>query len=197
MILKITKGGSSMKRKVTSLCLSIILAIGLFSNAGFAATEEETYAGNQLSVLGLLKGYADGSLKLDNNITRAEVATLVIRMLGYENTVIVGNEKAFKDVEKGFWGYSNIQNAYKLSIMQGYPTSEFKPNNNITYAEVVAIMVNALGKGKDLTGTWPDNYLSKGKELGVIPKTSTVNANKVVTRGEMSVIIWDTLLIKQ
>lgn len=186
-----------MKRKLIGFCLSIIFAFGILTNIAAAASEEEIYAGNQLSVLGLLKGYSDGSLKLDNNITRAEVATLTVRMLGYENTVIVGNEKEFKDVAKSFWGYNNIQNAYKLSIMQGYPTNEFKPNNNITYAEVVAIMVNALGEGKELTGTWPDNYLDKGKALGVIPSNSTVSANKVVTRGEMSVIIWDTLLIKQ
>lgn len=186
-----------MKRKIIGLFISMVLVIQLFSGAAFAATEDEVYAGNQLSILGLLKGYDDGSLKLDNNITRAEVATLTIRMLGYENTVVVGNEKNFKDVSKNFWGYNNVQNAYKLNIMQGYPTDDFKPNNNITYAEVVAIMVNSLGKGKDLTGTWPNNYLDKGKELGIIPKTSTVSANKVVTRGEMSVIIWSTLLIKQ
>lgn len=197
MIVKIEKGGSSMKKKLIGICLSMILAFSLFSSAAIAATDEEVYAGNQLSVLGLLKGYSDGSLKLDNNITRAEVATLAIRMLGYENTVIVGKEKSFIDVEKSFWGYNNIQNAYKLSIMQGYPTNDFKPNNNITYAEVVAIMVNSLGKGKDLAGTWPNNYLDKGKELGVIPNTSTISANKIVTRGEMSVIIWDTLLVKQ
>lgn len=186
-----------MNKKIISLILICCLCISMFSIAVSASTEAEDYAGNQLSILGIIKGYPDGTLKLDNNITRAEVATLTVRMLGYENSVVAGNEREFKDLAKTHWGYINIQNAFKLGLMQGYPTGEFKPSSNITYAEVVAIMVNSLGKGKDLTGTWPNNYLNKGKELGVIPKTSTVAANKIVTRGEMSVIIWDTLLIKK
>lgn len=186
-----------MKNKIKVMFLVMILFVQVFSTNIFAATEEEVYAGNQLSVLGILKGYSDGSLKLDNNILRSEVATLTVRILGYENTIVVGNEKKFTDVSSKHWAYNNIQNAYKLNLIQGYPTGEFKPQNNITYAEVVAIMVNALGKGKDLQGKWPDNYLNKGKELGLIPKNSTVNPDKVVTRGEMAVIVWDTLLVKQ
>ncbi|PKM95197.1 MAG: S-layer homology domain-containing protein [Firmicutes bacterium HGW-Firmicutes-1] len=185
-----------MKRKIKVLLLTIVLAIQFSSIGLFAATEEEIYTGNQLSVLGILKGYSDGSLKLDSNITRAEVATLTVRILGYENTVVVGEEKSFTDVNKSFWGYSNVQNAFKLKVMQGYPSGEFKPGSDITYAEVVAIMVNALGKGKDLEGNWPDNYLNKGKALGIIPSNSTVTPNKIVTRGEMAVIVWSTLMVK-
>lgn len=186
-----------MKNKVKSTFLIMIIIVQLFSTNIFAATEEEIYTGNQLSILGILKGYTDGSLQLDNNILRSEVATLTVRILGYEDTIVVGNEKKFTDVTTKHWAYNNIQNAFKLNIIQGYPTGEFKPQSNITYAEVVAIMVNALGKGKDIEGKWPDNYLNKGKDLGVIPKNSTVNPDKVVTRGEMAVIVWNTLLVKQ
>jgi len=197
LLIKSSKGGSEMKRKIKVLLLTTILAIQFCSVGLQAATDEELYAGNQLSLLGILKGYPDGSLKLDNNITRVEVATLTIRALGYENTVVVGEEKSFRDVPESFWGFSNIQNAYKLKIMQGYPSGEFKHNNNITYAEVVTIMVNTLGKGKDLQGVWPDNYLNKGKEIGVIPTNSKVSPNKIVSRGEMAVIVWDTLMVKK
>jgi hypothetical protein len=169
----------------------------MFSLSIIAADKEELYAGNQLRILGLLKGYEDGSLKLDNNIVRGEVAALAVRMLGYEDQNVDGEDKQFSDITKKYWGYNVVQKAYKLKIINGYPDSTFKPTNNISYAEVVAIMVNILGQNKDLEGTWPNNYLNRGKSLGIIPKDSTVPGDKIVTRGEMAVIIWDTLLVKQ
>jgi hypothetical protein len=90
-----------------------------------------------------------------------------------------------------------IQNASILKLIQGYPDKRFKPKNEITYAEVVAIMVNAQGQQNNLVGEWPDNYLDKAKSLGIIPKTTVIDPKKIVTRGEMSVIVWDTLLVKK
>lgn len=186
-----------MKKRLIALILLFICTLNLFSLGSFGATDQETYTGNQLRILGILKGYSDGSLKLDSNINRAEVAALTVRILGYENTIIVGNEKNFTDVEKAYWAYNNIQNAYKLSIIMGYPTGIFKPKNNISYAEVITIMVNSLGQGTNLEGTWPENYIDKAKTLGIIPTDSTVDSSKIVTRGEMAVIVWNTLLVKK
>ena len=73
----------------------------------------------------------------------------------------------------------------------------FKHLGNITYAEVVAIMVNALGQQENLEGEWPYNYIDKAKAIGVIPSDSSEDPSKVITRGEMSVIVWDTLLVKE
>lgn len=187
-----------MTRKLIAILAIVVILGQMFGfNSSYALTSQQAYAGNQLRTLGILKGYSDGGLKLENNIIRSEVATMTVRILGYENTVIVGNEADFSDVNKEYWGYNYIQNAYKLNVIKGYPNKTFRPVNNITYAEVVAIMVNALSEGENLEGEWPMNYINKAKELGVIPKDSHENPNKIVTRGEMAVIVWDTLLVKQ
>ncbi|MDA3845653.1 MAG: S-layer homology domain-containing protein [Vallitaleaceae bacterium] len=183
-----------MKRFIVGLMVFALLLMPLNS---FALTDNEAYAGNQLRTLGILKGYPDGTLGLANNITRCEVATLTMRILGYEAVEVLGQGKTFTDLPSTHWAYQYIQNAYKLSVIHGYPSGEFKPNNNIAYAEVVAIMVNALGEQTDIVGAWPNNYLDKAKALGIIPKDSVVDPTRIVTRGEMSVIVWDTLLIKE
>lgn len=162
-----------------------------------AATDEEVYAGNQLKTLGIYKGYEDGSLRLDQQISRGEVATLIVRTLALENVTLSGADFDFKDVPKSYWGYLNVQNAYKKGIVHGYPDNSFKPGYNITYAEVVAIMVNTLGYGTNITGAWPDNYLNQAKAIGLIPQDSTVSPVKVVTRGEMATIVWSGLLIEK
>lgn len=186
-----------MNKRIISIIVICALTFSMLSINIIGANDEERYAGNQLKILGILHGYEDGSLRLDNNIVRGEVAALVVRILGYgKSTEVTGENKNFTDLATNYWGYKEVQNAYKLKIINGYPDDSFRPNNNISYAEVVAIMVNALGQNKNLTGAWPDNYLNKGKELGVIPKNSTVAADKKVTRGEMAVIVWNTLLVK-
>lgn len=184
-----------MKKSISVLLITVMTIICMVPAS--AATSEESYAGNQLRILGILRGYEDGSLKLDQSIVRAEVAALTVRILGYEETEIEGEGREFIDVESGYWAFDVIQKAYKLEVIQGYPDLSFKPLGNITYAEVVAIMVGALGEQEDLEGEWPDNYINKGKALGIIPKDSDEDPSKVITRGEMSVIVWDTLLVKQ
>lgn len=173
----------------------LMLIMTLFSGTiSYGVTDDEYFAGNQLKQIGILKGYSDGSLKLDQPIVRSEVATIMVRIRGFENKDIALEGKEFIDVSAKFWAYKNIQNAFKLNLISGYPDATFKPENFITYAEVVTIMVNTLGYKETMTGEWPTNYIEKAKEIGVIPKTSTVDPNKVITRGEMALIVWDTLL---
>jgi hypothetical protein len=161
-----------------------------------AATNDESYAGNQLQQLGVLTGYSDGSLGLDRNITRAEVATMMVRIQGYGSRTVPGETKKFSDITTGHWAYNHVQNAYRLNMIQGYPNQSFQPEANIRYQEVVAIMVNTLGYKEQLVGEWPMNYINKAKEIGVIPANSQTDPAHIVTRGEMALIVWDTLLVK-
>jgi len=181
--------------KVASILCVCILAFSFLNYPVSAVTDDEYFAGNQLKQIGILKGYTDGTLKLEQPIVRSEVATIMVRIRGFENKDIALEGKEFIDVKSTFWGYKNIQNAFKLGLIQGYPDASFKPQNNITYAEVVTIMVNTLGYKESMQGEWPQNYLDKAKAIGVIPKTSTVEPNKIITRGEMALIVWDTLLV--
>ncbi|MCT4544901.1 MAG: S-layer homology domain-containing protein [Vallitalea sp.] len=186
-----------MKKKIVIGLVSVILMLTVSIIPLESATDEQAYAGNQLRILGLMKGYTDGSLKLDNKIIRAEVAALLIRTLGYSDKVVLGQEKAFTDIEKGYWAVEDIQKAYKLKLIVGDPGGTFRPTENIKYAEVITIMVNALGKNQELEGDWPNNYIKRAEEIGIIPKDDHGDIFRKVTRGEVSVILWDTILVKR
>jgi len=184
----------NIKMKLMVLILMMVLTVN--HTFVYAVTSDEYFAGNQLKQLGILKGYTDGTLKLEKPISRAEVATIMVRVRGYENCSINLEGIEFIDVETSYWAYLNIQNAYKLEIIQGYLDLSFKPLNNISYAEVITIMINTLGHKDDVVGNWPENYINKARELGVIPANSNEDPKKIITRGEMSLIVWDTLLVK-
>lgn len=186
-----------MKEKALLVC-SFVLIMWLSLYPVTAASSTQIYAGNQLRTLGILQGSGDGGLQLDNNITRAEVATIMVRILT-ESPVLHPEGKVFFDIPSNHWGKDYIQNAYKIGIIHGYPNDTFGPENKITYGEVVAIMVNALGQTENLNPEllWPENYLTKAKELGVIPQDSSISPEKVISRGEMALIVWDTILVKK
>ncbi|GMQ56155.1 hypothetical protein AN1V17_05480 [Vallitalea sediminicola] len=184
-----------MKKKIVIMLVSILVTLNMIAIPAVAATDSQNYAGDQLHTLGLLKGYTDGTLGLDNNIKRSEVTALLVRALGYSDKEVSGEGKKFSDVESDYWAVPDIQKAYKLKLIVGDTGGTFRPLDNISYAEVVTILVNALGKNADLEGEWPTNYIDRAKEIGIISGENNGDIRRKVTRGEVSVLIWDTILV--
>ncbi len=91
-------------------------------------------------------GYPDGSFKPENTITRAEIATVFVRVLGLENRR-VGGTVSFSDIE-GHWAKDNILKLAEYGLINGYPDGTFKPNGEITRAEITA-MISKYWKLKD------------------------------------------------
>ena len=146
--------------------------------------------------LNILKGYEDGTLRLDNKILRSEFVTLVVRLKGYHHDADIDSIKInFNDIEEKHWAYNNIKLAVKYGIVTGYPDNTIKPNNNVTYAEALAVVINALGYEDTLEGDWPYNVIKKAEELG-LDKNLNIEANTQITRGEMSVIIYNALTVQ-
>lgn len=188
-----------MKKRALICSMAIVLLIFWTGDQILAATPTaQVYAGNQLRTLGILKGSGDGSLQLENNITRAEVATIMVRILT-ESPIVNLEPKTFFDVSAQHWGRDYIQKAYQIGIIQGYSDGSFAPENKISYAEVLTIMVNALGQKDSLNPelNWPENYIVRAKELGIVPAGGSTPFDKVITRGEMALIVWDTILVKK
>lgn len=177
--------------------ITIVLCIIMLVLPIEAATSNQIYAGKQLATLQLLKGYEDGSLGLDQNIKRVEMAVLLVRILGYDNSIVIGAEnQKFQDLSDSYWGKPWIQKATQLQLIKGYPGGVFQPENNISYVETVALMVRMLKKESNLTGEWPMNYMNRGKEIGIIPSTIHKQPDELLTRGEVAEIVWNTLLAK-
>ncbi|NLM13753.1 MAG: S-layer homology domain-containing protein [Epulopiscium sp.] len=184
-----------MLKKIQIIFFMVVLFV-VTLNPSFAATDAQIQAGNKLRTLKILSGYEDGSLRLDNNITRAEIATILVRVLGYENTIIIGmEEQKFKDVKDNHWASNNIKKAAKLGLITGYPDGSFKPNQDITYAELLAMMVRITKQDKNLEGAWPYNYINRGRQLGIV-QDENIHFNQKVTRGVVAELLWNTLLVK-
>lgn len=112
-------------------------------------------------------GYTDGTIRPNNDISRAEVATIFFRLLTDEAreqyTTTAGN---FTDVKAGMWCNRAIATLTNMGIIKGYTDGSFRPNNNITRAETFAMINRVLDRQtesvSDLLPTsemnmWSDN----------------------------------------
>lgn len=111
-----------------------------------------------LTNAGILTGYEDGTFRPDAPITRAEFATIAARF--YHAPEVTGD--AFPDIS-GSWARVYINRAAALGLVRGYPDGTFRPNTEITRAEVMEIINNVLLRTPDKDHflsnmiTWPDN----------------------------------------
>ncbi len=110
----------------------------------FADVSQSHWAYTAVSYLAdnfILDGYLDGSFKPENNITRAEFAKIIVSAT---NTFDAGAASEFNDVSETDWYYSYVSTAYKLGYITGYPDGSFRPNDNITRADICTIVNRAL-----------------------------------------------------
>ena len=149
-----------------------------------------------LNGLGIINGYVDNTFKPDNLITRGEFSTIVIKLL--EMNVDESEEVLFQDTDN-YWGRTYINTLYKKGYVSGYPNGTFGPQNNITYAEAITILINALGYKDEVSRStigWPDNYLEKAIGLGIIKDTDGKDWNANANRGDISNLTLNAYLVK-
>jgi len=94
-----------------------------------------------LSHVGVINGYPDGTFRPENPVTRAEFAKMALLTLGFspENP----ENPAFPDVPKTEWYYQYVEGAVKHGLVKGYPDGNFKPEESITIAEVLTVIVRS------------------------------------------------------
>ncbi|BDG62176.1 S-layer homology domain-containing protein [Caldinitratiruptor microaerophilus] len=144
-------------------------------------------ASARLAALNILAGFPDGTFRPNEPVTRAQMAAIAVRALGLESASQYAKmDTKFNDVSGAHWAAGYINVAVDQGLLKGYPDGSFKPENQVTYAEALAILVRALGYEPAVKGLWPTNYIVKASELG-LSKGVVVAANAPATRGDIAI----------
>jgi hypothetical protein len=93
--------------------------------------------------LGILKGYPDGSFRPGKEITRAEIAKMVVNAGGFITNT---SGSRFPDVPPTHWAYNFIMTAKNEGIVGGYPDGTFRPDNSANRAEAAKMVYIWLTK---------------------------------------------------
>lgn len=172
----------------TLLIFSMQVQANVPTNANF-----EEIASKALVNLKLMMGDEQGNLNLENNVTRCEFVTLVNRMMTYDvddSSLSV----PFKDISPKHWAYNNIKTALKHSLINGYTDNTVRPDNYVSFVEANAVIIRALGYDSNINKKWPEGIIDKTRELG-LDKNLKVPEDKLITRGEASVLIYNALTV--
>jgi hypothetical protein len=101
---------------------------------------------SNLSSEGYISGYPDGTFRPDNQITRAEFATIMDKVL--KLTPYSTQTPIFTDVNRGDWFYQTVETSEHAGIFKGYGDGAFHPNAPISRQEIACVLVQAMGKSR-------------------------------------------------
>ena len=108
-----------------------------------------------LANAGIIKGDPAGTYRPGDPITRAEMAAIIARFGDFKE-----GGKTFSDIS-GHWAQKYIELAASNGWINGNPDGTFKPNNNITRAETVAMINRVLDRQtKDVSDLLPVSQMT-------------------------------------
>ena len=198
-----------------STLVTLILTIPAFAYPDVAANHWAAKQITELTEKGVIVGYPDGTFKPDDNVTRAEFASMSIKALGQEHTTIAQPVK-FTDIEPGFWAYDAIQKALYFDLISCPPEGQpFRPDDTVTRAESISVSVNALTteqisniKAKEVlskkfadVNEVPEWFLIPAGKAEILNMLVTIpskdkariEANRPATRAEVAAILYDMM----
>lgn len=156
----------------------------------------------------LVEGYEDGTYGLDKNIKRSEITRLLVLANGNEELAkqLQGSMKIYSDVDAKHWANGVISvgttvpsDANGIAMLAGYPDGSFKPENDVTYAELAKMLV-VLAK-KDLTADmvknakWATSWMTWAAQLGILDDVNVVDSNKAANRADAFTMVYNALYV--
>lgn len=89
------------------------------------------------------------------------------------------------------WAKNDIQKMLDKNGIQGYEDGSFRPNGNITTAELLSILINTTGNKIEGSGTWSVNVMNTAYNLGIVTSNELPEseANKPISREKMAMVL--------
>lgn len=122
--------------------------------------------------LGFVNGKSENEFSPDTNITRAEFATIIVRVLKLEM-----KKSDFIDISSDFWYNEYIGAVSSAGYMNG-ADGMFRPDDNITREEMCKVITNITGISEEIKeadfsdyeniSDWAKQAVSKAYELGIV-----------------------------
>lgn len=204
-------------KKIITIGLLAIMAVSAISISAFAFTDisDSRYKDNIdfLTQYNILSG-DDDKFYPNNNITRAEAAKMMLYArnvteedlsLSNDNTeedgIVASSIEepnySYTDISSEHWGYQYIIYASQLGLMSGFDDGTIRPDDDVTYAQFLAMAVRAIGYDlyADEVGGYPNGYYTIAKTLNLTGGLEAINLDTLVTRETAAQIIYHTIQV--
>ena len=201
-----------MKKLVSLLIICASVVGATVSAFAYSDTDNSSYKSSidELSQLGIINGFEDGTFKPQENVTRAQAATMFAAALGYSDTKyknIATDNAVFSDFTMSHWAYkyadyimrsADIVSGEINCILNGFEDGTFRPDNNMSRAEAAAIFARIISeqKGEKISGKsdfadvksneWYSKFIGYIKKYGIIKgyDNNTFKPDENISRAE-------------
>lgn len=95
---------------------------------------------------GIVEGYGSGNFGPDDPMTRAELATVLVRIARGDEREFTAAAIAFPDVDQDAWYFYYVIDAARYGLITGYPDGTFRPTATVTRSEAVTMINRMLGR---------------------------------------------------
>jgi RHS repeat-associated protein len=159
---------------------------------------KESIAG--MTKLGVIQGYEDGTFRAERNVTRAEIAVMLLRFVQFASAKLQNTQApTFQDVGNE-WFAEEVRRAAHFGIVEGNEAGLFRPEAAVSRQES-AVMLNrvvqrtAAGalsfRDKSLIPDWAQTAVAALVEAGVLQgyEDNTFQGQRSITRAEAAVIL--------
>lgn len=189
-------------KKILYLSMILVFVFSCFSlcvATTFYDTLDTKYEGviEGLAYLKIVNGTEEHIFEPNKPVTRAEMAKMLVISHGYDkNMDMISIPNSFRDVKKDDWFYDYVGLASAYGLIKGYPDGKFYPDREVTYAEVVAMILRSLGHSyikEDSEFGWAHEYILRMRELKLNKGIPAFQNDEIATRGDVAVFIWNML----
>ncbi len=191
-------GGISLARKTKVLILTILMLLFFTTITNAIST-----TGNSKVDWLIEHGYVTGDsrgYRLNDSITRAETTKMIVEAGGLGEYVDSFKYLAskFNDVSLDHWANGYINTAFINQLINGYTDNTFRPSKDITYAEVIKLLVLVNGDIPSnlefYTGpSWAIPYILKAGEVGILEGVEISNYYVPATREKVFEMVFNTM----
>lgn len=188
------------KKRVAALLLALAMVLSLMPMAfaadeypeGMPAEDEASYAAVKSAYdNGIMTG-ENGNMNLEGTILRSTVSKMVVTAFAAKGEADLSG---YPDVDSESWYAAWMAKANQMGIMTG-SSGKMNPSNEVTLAEVAAMLVRALGltvdKGAAIEGvaTWAAPYIKALIDAGYISSEDAAAAHQPMSRVAFAEIIY-------
>lgn len=199
-------------KRITALILTAVLLMASASSIAFADSIDYSQWNSQANypqdVVGtplftpvkylidhkIMTGYPDGTYKPLNMITKAEIAVAVAKATNRTKELEAMTAKnIFQDLSGYDWAKGYINALADAGIVKGSTSTTYAPGKNISYAELVTILVRmnpSAASVVESSGAWPSNYIQYVEMYNYLGDVTVSDWSAPATRGDTAKLMY-------
>ena len=194
-------------KRALSLALALVMVLSMMVVGASAVSADDfsdsadivnTEAVTVLATLGVITGNDDGSYAPTDTISRAEMSTIICRVLNGGKDPVLGEavSNSYTDTAS-HWAKNYIEYCTTLGIVAGKGDGTFDPEGDVTVAEAAKMVLVALGYNAGVEGytggNWQINTDARANPLGLYDALDYTTTSAALTRDNAAQMLYNAL----